>query len=133
MFDIGGWELLFLMIIALVVVGPKELPQLMRLIGQWTGRARAMVREFQASFDEMARQAELDEIKKEVGDIAGGKELQDLKKQINESVDNMVETPKPINTQEGYQPPLEEGDETSASADASIAQPKPSQQTGTTG
>ena len=64
MFDIGGWELLFLMIIALVVVGPKELPQLMRIIGQWTGRARAMVREFQASFDEMARQAELEEIQK---------------------------------------------------------------------
>ena len=133
MFGISGWELLFLMIIALVVVGPKELPQLMRMIGQWTGRARAMVREFQASFDEMARQAELDEIKKEVGDIAGGKELQDLKKQINESVDNMVDPPKPINTQEGYRPPTEDGDETSDTADATAAQPKPSQQTGTTG
>ena len=133
MFDIGGWELLFLMIIALVVVGPKELPQLMRIIGQWTGRARAMVREFQASFDEMARQAELEEIQKEVGNIAGGKELQDLKKQINESVDNMVETPTPIDTKDGYQPPAEEGDDTSAAPEGATAEPKPSAQTGTTG
>ena len=132
MFDIGGWELLFLMIIALVVVGPKELPQLMRLIGQWTGRARAMVREFQASFDEMARQAELEELKKEVGDIAGGKELQDLKKQINQSVKGMVDAPKPIDTKEGFHPPAEEVSDAKATGDE-VKDPKPPQQTGTTG
>ncbi len=108
MFDIGGWELLLLMVIALIVVGPKELPTMMRVIGQWTGRARAMVREFQASFEEMARQAELDEIKKEVGDIAGGKELKDLQNQISKSVDNMIDPPKPIDTKDGFHPPAED-------------------------
>lgn len=108
MFDIGGWELLLLMVIALVVVGPKELPTMMRVVGQWTGRARAMAREFQASFEEMARQAELDEIKKEVGDIAGGKELKDLQSQISKSVDNMIDPPKPIDTKEGFHPPTED-------------------------
>ena len=132
MFDIGGWELLFLMVIALIVVGPKELPQLMRMVGRWTGRARAMVREFQASFEEMARQAELDEIKKEVGDIAGGKDLKNLQQQINQSVDNMVGTPKPVDTKSGYHPPAEESagpDQKSTESD----NPTPKQNTGAAG
>lgn len=108
MFDIGGWELLFLMIIALVVVGPKELPQLMRIVGQWTGRARAMVREFQSSFEEMARQAELDEIQKEVGDIAGSADLNKLQNQINESVDKLTQPQKPIDSEAPYHPPEED-------------------------
>ncbi len=132
MFDIGGWELLFLMVIALVVVGPKELPQLMRMVGRWTGRARAMMREFQASFDEMARQAELEEIQKEVGDIAGGKDLKNLQAQINQSVDNMIGTPKPVDTKEGYHPPGEEGNEAAPENSQAEAQ-KPQPNTGTAG
>ncbi len=110
MFDIGGWELLLLMVIALIVVGPKELPHLMRMVGRWTGRARAMVREFQASFEEMARQAELEEIRKDVGDIAGSKDLKELQKKINQSVDQMTETPKPLAEGEAYHPPGDDGE-----------------------
>src|SRR6266545_4300723 len=59
-------EFLLAAVIALVVVGPKDLPILMRKLGQFIGRMRAMAAEFRASFDEMARQSELDELRKEV-------------------------------------------------------------------
>lgn len=63
---IGATELMLIAAIALIVVGPKDLPILMRRIGQFTGRMRAMAAEFRSSFDEMARQSELDELRKEV-------------------------------------------------------------------
>ena len=66
MFDIAWSELLVIIIVALVVVGPKDLPRLMRTAGQWAGRARAMADQFRRSFDDMARQAELDELRNEV-------------------------------------------------------------------
>jgi len=59
-------EFLLAAVIALVVVGPKDLPILMRKLGQAVGKMRAMAAEFRASFDEMARQSELDELRKEV-------------------------------------------------------------------
>ena len=51
---------------ALIVVGPKDLPMLMRKVGQFMARVRGMAAEFRASFDELARQSELDELKREV-------------------------------------------------------------------
>jgi len=63
----GRWlELLMAAVIALVVVGPKDLPVLLRRLGQFMARVRSMAAEFRASFDEMARQSELDELRKEV-------------------------------------------------------------------
>ena len=66
MFDIAWSELFVILIVALVVVGPKDLPKLMRKVGQWTGRARGMADQFRRSFDDMARQAELDELRSQV-------------------------------------------------------------------
>jgi sec-independent protein translocase protein TatB len=66
MFDIAWSELFVILIVALVVVGPKDLPKLMRKVGQWTGRARSMADQFRRSFDDMARQAELDELRTQV-------------------------------------------------------------------
>ena len=63
---IGGLEILVIGLLALIVVGPKDLPLMMRKVGQFLARARAMANEFRSSFDEMARQAELDELRKEV-------------------------------------------------------------------
>lgn len=52
--------------VALIVVGPKDLPTLMRKVGQFMARVRGMAAEFRASFDELARQSELDELRREV-------------------------------------------------------------------
>ncbi|MDO8901859.1 MAG: Sec-independent protein translocase protein TatB [Phenylobacterium sp.] len=75
--DIGAGELLLIGIIALVVVGPKDLPMLMRRLGQFTARLRGMAAEFRASFDEMGRQSELDDLRKEVEALRSGKLLDD--------------------------------------------------------
>lgn len=63
---VSGAELLILAAVALVVVGPKDLPMLMRKVGQMVTKARGMAADFRSSFDEMARQAELDDLRKEV-------------------------------------------------------------------
>ena len=59
-------EILIIGAIALIVVGPKDLPILMRRVGQFVGKMRSMANEFRASFDELARQSELEELRKEV-------------------------------------------------------------------
>ena len=61
-----GFELLLIAAVALIVVGPKDLPVLLRKLGQFVGKMRGMAAEFRASFDEMARQSGLDELRKEV-------------------------------------------------------------------
>ncbi len=58
--------------VALIVVGPKDLPLLMRKVGQFIARMRAMAAEFRASFDEIARQSELDELRREVEAMRAG-------------------------------------------------------------
>lgn len=75
---IGGMEILVIGLIALLVVGPKDLPVLMRRIGKIVGRARAMANDFRASFDEMARQSELDELRKEVEALRTGQGMHPL-------------------------------------------------------
>ena len=69
---VGGFELVVIGIVALLVVGPKDLPILMRRVGQMVAKARAMANEFRTSFDEMARQSELDDLRKEVEALRTG-------------------------------------------------------------
>lgn len=69
MFDLGWAEMAVIMLVALIVIGPKDLPKVARTIGQWTGKARALARDFQRSLDDMAREAELDEIKKSIDKV----------------------------------------------------------------
>ena len=64
MFDIGYTELLVIAIVALVVIGPKDLPRVMRVVGQWVGRARGMARHFRSGIDAMIRDSELEEMEK---------------------------------------------------------------------
>ncbi|HUZ13445.1 MAG TPA: Sec-independent protein translocase protein TatB [Caulobacteraceae bacterium] len=68
--------------IALIVVGPKDLPVLMRKAGQFMARARAMAAEFRASFDELARQSELDELRREVDSLRAARPLDFAASQI---------------------------------------------------
>jgi sec-independent protein translocase protein TatB len=85
--DIGGSELLIIAAVALIVVGPKDLPILMRKIGQFIGKMRGMANEFRASFDEMARQSELDELRKEVAAMRSGQYVQPFKDAADEARD----------------------------------------------
>ena len=64
--EVGGLEWLIIAVVALIVVGPKDLPVMLRRLGQFVAKLRGMASEFRASFDEMARQSELDELRREV-------------------------------------------------------------------
>jgi sec-independent protein translocase protein TatB len=69
MIDLSWSHILIVLVVALVVVGPKDLPRLMRILGQWMAKARAMADQFRKSFDEMARQSELDELRAEIDSL----------------------------------------------------------------
>jgi sec-independent protein translocase protein TatB len=64
--DLSWNHMLLVLVVALVVVGPKDLPKVMRTMGQWAARARSVADQFRRSLDDMARQSELDELRKEV-------------------------------------------------------------------
>ena len=70
MFDIGWSELVVIGVVALIAIGPKELPGVLRMIGQWAGKARRMASDFQGQFNEAMREAEMADIKKSFDDIS---------------------------------------------------------------
>src|SRR5947209_17335191 len=75
MFDIGWSELVVIAVVALIAIGPKELPGVLRMVGQWMGKARKMAAEFQGQFQEAMREAEMADLKKsfdEVREAASG-------------------------------------------------------------
>jgi sec-independent protein translocase protein TatB len=93
MFDLFSWNhIVILLIVALVVVGPKDLPRLMHMMGRWAGKARAMANEFKRSFDDMARQSELEELRKEVEALKAKNPIADIEKSLDEPLyaDNSV-------------------------------------------
>jgi sec-independent protein translocase protein TatB len=69
MFDIGWSELVLIAVVALIAIGPKELPGVLRMVGQWMGKARKMAAEFQGQFREAMREAEMADLKKSFDDI----------------------------------------------------------------
>jgi sec-independent protein translocase protein TatB len=101
MFDFFSWQHLSIMlVVALVVVGPKDLPRLMNMAGKWAGKARAMATEFRRSFDEMARESELAELRKEIEDLKKNNPVSDLassmasvESEVNSSMDAVSTAP----------------------------------------
>lgn len=87
--DIGGTELLVIAAVALIVVGPKDLPVLLRKLGQFVARMRGMASEFRASFDEMARQSELDELRREVQAMRSGQFTNPVQEAADAAKDSM--------------------------------------------
>jgi len=83
MFDIGWQELLVVAVVALIVVGPKDLPVAIRAITRWIARARELARDFQHGIDEVVREAELEDLKKQVTQI----QHVDVNKKIEETID----------------------------------------------
>jgi sec-independent protein translocase protein TatB len=78
MFDIGWSELLVIGIVALVVIGPKDLPQAFRVVGQWVSKARGLAREFQSHVDDMMREADVQDMKREFRDMTRVPEFEEI-------------------------------------------------------
>ncbi|MFL9825915.1 Sec-independent protein translocase protein TatB [Rhodoplanes sp. SY1] len=116
MFDIGWSELLLIGVVALIAIGPKELPGVLRAVGQWTGKMRRMAAEFQGQFQEALREAEMADLKKQVD------ELNDAARSIA-TYDPLAETAKSIAAPTPITPPAD----TTASPDtpAVTAEPLP--------
>ena len=96
MFDLFSWShILILLTVALVVVGPKDLPRLMNIAGRWAGKARNMANEFKKSFDDMARQSELDELRAEVEKLRSTDPIADLGTDINNDIERAL---NPVDT-----------------------------------
>lgn len=83
MFDLGWQEFLLVAIITVIVVGPKDLPRVVRSVSQFVRKARSMAREFQTSLEEVAREAELDDVRREVQSISKDGIGKSIEKQID--------------------------------------------------
>jgi sec-independent protein translocase protein TatB len=83
MFDFAWSEILVIALVALVVIGPKDLPRVLRAAGKWAAKARAVAAEFRSSIDQMIRESELEEVRKEVEKVAST----DIGHEIEKSVD----------------------------------------------
>ncbi|MBV9833794.1 MAG: twin-arginine translocase subunit TatB [Alphaproteobacteria bacterium] len=91
MFGIDSPELLVIMIVALIVIGPKELPTLLRTVGRWVATARNLASEFRGHVDDMVRQADLDEVKKTIDtntvlDLPGMDPMKEIKGQFQAGI-----------------------------------------------
>jgi sec-independent protein translocase protein TatB len=111
MFDVAPTELLLVVVVALVVIGPKDLPKAMRFVGKWVGKARGMARHFRAGLDTMMREAELEELEKQW-------------REQNDAI--MREFPRIDDVAAGTPPvlPAEEPAEPSGSEEAEAAKPE---------
>jgi sec-independent protein translocase protein TatB len=83
MFDIGWSEMLVIAIVMIVVVGPKDLPRMLRTFGKTTAKLRAMAGDFQKQFNDALKEAELEDLKKSVDELRGLNPANEIRKQLN--------------------------------------------------
>ena len=83
MFEVGWSELLVIAVVMIVVVGPKDLPNMLRTFGRMTAKMRGMANDFRRQFDEALKEAELDDVKKSVDSLRGLNPMTEVRKQLN--------------------------------------------------
>ncbi|MBU6463967.1 MAG: twin-arginine translocase subunit TatB [Bradyrhizobium sp.] len=129
MFDIGWSEIAVIAVVALIAIGPKELPGVLRVVGQWMGKARRMASEFQGQFQEAMREAEMadlkksfDEVREAASGLARGNVMTSLQKDVTNAL-RIDDADKPMDAQAAsFGAPLPSsdtpaGDTTAANAD----------------
>jgi len=95
MFDIGWSELLVIAVVAIIVIGPKDLPRVMRTIGHYAGKLRRAAADFQRQFEEAMRETEIDEVRKAIEGVREDTSSADLKALIDKPVMLPKQTPQP--------------------------------------
>lgn len=110
MFDIGWSELVLIAVVALVAIGPKELPGVLRMVGQWMGKARKMAAEFQGQFQEAMREAEMADLKKSFDEVkqaaTGFNPLTSLQKDVSDALRvDALDKPAETSTTTAVEPP----------------------------
>ena len=110
MFDIGWSELVLIGVVALIAIGPKELPGVLRMVGQWLGKARKMAAEFQGQFQEAMREAEMADLKKSFDEVkeaaTGFNPLTSLQKDVSDALRvDALDKPAETSTTTAVEPP----------------------------
>lgn len=117
MFDIGWSELVVIAVVALIAIGPKELPGVLRMVGQWMAKARKMAAEFQGQFNEAMREAEMadlkktfDEVRDAAKDLTSNNVMTSLQKDVSDAVtaDKIEQIDTPVTTPTTPEPPTSE-------------------------
>src|SRR6201992_98442 len=105
MFDMGWSEFAVIAVVALIAIGPKELPGVLRMVGQWIGKARRMASEFQGQFNEAMREAEMADLKKSFDEVReaaagfkGGSLMTSLQKDVTSAL-RIDDPEKPMDPQ----------------------------------
>jgi len=134
MFDIGWQELFLIAVVALIVIGPKDLPRVMRTIMRGVRKAREMARDLQGGIDELAREADLDDLKKELestGDVAkqieatvdpAGELDRTVQKQLSDAADDLKAGTEP---EQSPKPPTPAADQAAAAAAGNAGETPP--------
>jgi sec-independent protein translocase protein TatB len=124
MFDIGWSELVLIGVVALIAIGPKELPGVLRMVGQWMGKARKMAAEFQGQFQEAMREAEMadlkksfDEVKEAASGFAGNNLMTSLQKDVSDAL-RVDALDKPAETSAVVEPAATSSEALATSSDA---------------
>jgi sec-independent protein translocase protein TatB len=125
MFDIGWSELALIAVVALVAIGPKELPGVLRTVGQWVGKVRRMASEFQGQFQEAMREAEMadlkesfDEVRKAASGFSKGTLITSLQKDVTNAL-RIDDAEKPMDVQAAA--PTDAAVAESTAADTTVA------------
>ncbi|HLN40325.1 MAG TPA: Sec-independent protein translocase protein TatB [Xanthobacteraceae bacterium] len=112
MFDISWSEFLLIGVVALIVIGPKELPGVLRTLGQYTRKVRGMAADFQNQFQEAMREAEMADLKKQVDDLAHDVKSFDPLKDVRsdlEATSKDIERSLEATPEPKVEPPLDGG------------------------
>ena len=139
MFDLSWTEILVIGAAALIFIGPKELPGALRTAGRFVSKARSMAREFQNNVEEMVRESELDELRKQVNSAASGDFVRDIEKQIDPKGEitsafappelPSLESPPPTSASPGTTPSAGAEQPAPAPAPAPTSSPEPPAET----
>ncbi|VAW17445.1 Twin-arginine translocation protein TatB [hydrothermal vent metagenome] len=114
MFDVGWTEMLVISVIALLVVGPKDLPRMLRTLGQYIGKAKRMAGDFRSQFDDAVRDADLDEVRKSFDDLKSGNPSGEISKALSplmEAADDLKKTVDESNRDDDATPASEKDDD----------------------
>lgn len=128
MFDIGWSELVLIGVVALIAIGPKELPGVLRMVGQWMGKARKMAAEFQGQFQEAMREAEMadlkksfDEVKEAASGFTGNNLMTSLQKDVSDALRvDALDKPAEASTTTAIEPPTTSGEALATSSEAPV-------------
>ena len=110
MFDIGATEIIVIAVVAILVVGPRDLPRMLRTVGQYVGKLRSMAREFQHQFEEAARDTGLDDVKQGISSVkefSPGNQIKEAFNSITDEVEDVkaqVEKPASSETPAAAEP-----------------------------